>query len=634
MANSDFVKHYFEWCEFLQDRDKPQFRRTLETRTRRGDITDALRFRVYDPLWMLSRQWQLGEFKGNDAGTAMNVRCRIVQSPVMFGDGDESGGTLPFEPQVEQVARGDTPLGRLEAAAHFVEMLPDFAPFNKQAERERLLEDLARDIPFYRGCDDIDRYASIGSEEVRLFALSRNKRLTDMEKAFRGRAFDGQSLYSSLFGVTRPHKPGKEPQPLWGITLELAHAYVDWYSNRYKHGTGKFNKKSLGYQCDAVSSTGRYTNDYYGGGRLSWYSFDTVTDAPGISGFAQKKTEMAIPTPVSYPGAPNKRLWEFEDRKVFLGNSTGMQAKGNVAFLQYATMYGNDWMIFPVRAEFGQHLRVEEIVVYDTFGRRSVISTPAEAGENKARTFGQTWQMFTNADVKHEGAAPGLLFPPVFPRTMEGEPLEQVNFLRDEMANMVWAVETRLPDGLNSSRDANLLAAEVEQFVEESYEKEVEKARLSVRADSDGRAVLTSDRNSDYKFTLMSGVPYNWIPFVPQHVGADEKSAYSGFLGGREIVLRRGKMPVYFDGQYYPVRPLSSLLFVNHRYDPPGTLKEEPMFVNEEEVQGVGTQVVKNCQRARWLYGKTYTWVGYSKQIKYTQGNSGLKFDELEDPTK
>ena len=42
MANSDFVKHYFEWCEFLQDRDKPQFRRTLETRTRRGDITDAL----------------------------------------------------------------------------------------------------------------------------------------------------------------------------------------------------------------------------------------------------------------------------------------------------------------------------------------------------------------------------------------------------------------------------------------------------------------------------------------------------------------------------------------------------------------------------------------------------------------
>lgn len=634
MANSDFVKHYFEWCEFLQDRDKPQFRRTLETRTRRGDITDALRFRVYDPLWMLSRQWQLGEFKGNDAGTAMNVRCRIVQSPVMFGDGDESGGTLPFEPQVEQVARGDTPLGRLEAAAHFVEMLPDFAPFNKQAERERLLETLTKKIPFRRGYDNVDRYACIESEEVRLFALSRNKRLTDMEKAFKGSAFDGASLYGHLYSVVHPMPPGRTLQPEWGITLELAQAYVDWYEKRYFTVRGKFNKQSLAYQCDAVSSAGRYTNDSYGGGRLSWYSFDTVADAPGISGIARKTTEMAIPTPVSYPGTPNKRLWEFEDRKVFLGNSTGMQAKGNVAFLQYATMYGNDWMIFPVKAEFGQHLRVEEIVIYDTFGRRSVISTPAEAGENKARTFGQTWQMFTNADVKHEGAAPGLLFPPVFPRTMEGEPLEQVNFLRDEMANMVWAVETRLPDGLNSSRDANLLAAEVEQFVEKSYEKEVEKARLSVHTDSDGRAVLTSDRNSDYKFTLMSGVPYNWIPFVPQHVGADEKSEYSDFLGGREIALRRGKMPVYFDGKYYPIRPLSSLLFVASYNGPTNILQEVPMFVNEEEVQGVGTQVVKNCQRARWLYGRTFTWVGYSKQIKYTQGNSGLKFDELEDPTK
>ena len=48
----------------------------LETRTRNGDITDALRFRVHDALWMLTRQWQLGEFKGNDAGTAIAVKCK------------------------------------------------------------------------------------------------------------------------------------------------------------------------------------------------------------------------------------------------------------------------------------------------------------------------------------------------------------------------------------------------------------------------------------------------------------------------------------------------------------------------------------------------------------------------------
>ena len=43
----------------------------LEGRTRNGNVTEALRFRIHDPLWMLTRQWQLGEFQGNDAGSEM-----------------------------------------------------------------------------------------------------------------------------------------------------------------------------------------------------------------------------------------------------------------------------------------------------------------------------------------------------------------------------------------------------------------------------------------------------------------------------------------------------------------------------------------------------------------------------------
>ena len=61
---------------------------------------------------------------------------------------------------------------------------------------------------------------------------------------------------------------------------------------------------------------------------------------------------------------------------------------------------------------------------------------------------------------------------------------------------------------------------------------------------------------------------------------------------------------------------------------------EVPLFIDEEQVQGVGTQVVKSCQRARWVGGKTYTWMGYSKELKYTQGNSGLEFDTLKEPTR
>ena len=33
------------------------------------DITRSVRAEIRDPLWMLSRQWQFGEFAGDDAGT-------------------------------------------------------------------------------------------------------------------------------------------------------------------------------------------------------------------------------------------------------------------------------------------------------------------------------------------------------------------------------------------------------------------------------------------------------------------------------------------------------------------------------------------------------------------------------------
>ena len=56
-----------------------------------------------------------------------------------------------------------------------------------------------------------------------------------------------------------------------------------------------------------------------------------------------------------------------------------------------------------------------------------------------------------------------------------------------------------------------------------------------------------------------------------------------------------------------------------------------PLFINEEEVQQVGTRVVKNFQRARWINGQTFNWLGYQIQIKGMQADSGLKYDSLID---
>src|SRR5262245_43266931 len=46
----------------------------IESSTRSSSGVEALRARTADPLWLLFRQWQFGEFQGEDAGSPIRVR--------------------------------------------------------------------------------------------------------------------------------------------------------------------------------------------------------------------------------------------------------------------------------------------------------------------------------------------------------------------------------------------------------------------------------------------------------------------------------------------------------------------------------------------------------------------------------
>ena len=656
MSESKFFEEYLKYANFLSNNEDPVVSHRIETRTRQYDVTDALRFRVHDPLWMLSRQWQMGEFRGNDAGTALGVYARVRMTPIdqyqIGKDGERvvvASADTPLEPTVEQVDREITPMVRVESALYFLDLL-DAADKYCSADREKLRTILMDNKELVLEEKDLSMpRCSIDDSTVAEFTASRNTRLNRFKASCAGKIFDGYKLYGLLgqrnaFFQSRGNESGNT---MIELLESLATDYRKWFQNRYcpnSKGKSAWDTQSLGYQFKAENAYGVYTADNYPGGRVSWYSFDLKNTQSKRAPNAKIEEIVSIPTLASYPGSPNKRLWQFEDRKVFMGNSTDMQSKGNIAFLQYATMYGNDWMLFPLKTEIGKYVEVVSIGVYDSFGMWSQIVKRAGKDDKGAKTFGQKWQMFTCAPINPEStsaeSAAGLLFPPSMIRTLEGEAIEEVNILRDEMANMVWGVETRLDDGCGSHIDANLLASEVGQYVDESYVKEVEKAQLSVRIDKDGNAVAKSSRDVDFKYTLMTGVPFNWIPFVPQHTKTkQEKVLYKDFLGGREVAFRRGKMPCYFvrekqKGAYYPVRPLSSILHVETCTRPDKTVGEVPLFIDEEQIQGVGTLIVKNCQRSRWIGGKTYTWMGYSKQVKNTQGVSGLEYDTLKDASE
>ncbi len=48
----------------------------LEPVSRNVEMKTSLQARIYDPLWLLARQWQLGEFQGEDNGSPIMASWR------------------------------------------------------------------------------------------------------------------------------------------------------------------------------------------------------------------------------------------------------------------------------------------------------------------------------------------------------------------------------------------------------------------------------------------------------------------------------------------------------------------------------------------------------------------------------
>ena len=78
----------------------------LEARPRTANFDRALRAEVRDALWMLTKQWQMGEFRGSDAGSPVFAKLQMATTRLTKYRPDakpaqlfENG--LPFEAKVE-----------------------------------------------------------------------------------------------------------------------------------------------------------------------------------------------------------------------------------------------------------------------------------------------------------------------------------------------------------------------------------------------------------------------------------------------------------------------------------------------------------------------------------------------------
>jgi hypothetical protein len=108
-----------------------------------------------------------------------------------------------------------------------------------------------------------------------------------------------------------------------------------------------------------------------------------------------------------------------------------------------------------------------------------------------------------------------FLLAPTLARRLEGDPVERVSLLRDEMANLAWGVEHVVPGASG-----------------EPVERALEAARLAVHQQL---PTLSPDVQRIYRLT--SPVPVNWIPFEPVATAAPTDPAYD-LAFERRVLLR------------------------------------------------------------------------------------------------
>ena len=132
--------------------------------------------------------------------------------------------------------------------------------------------------------------------------------------------------------------------------------------------------------------------------------------------------------------------------------------------------------------------------------------------------------MFQHSYVRGSGftePASNLFFlPPSLLKSVESRPIEEVLFLRDEMANLAWAVERLIESP--AERPLNRFEA----YLEQKRRREREAAGTDIR-----------QRAEPLRYRLSTEVPDYWIPLMPVRSGARAASearrgAQDGWLAG------------------------------------------------------------------------------------------------------
>jgi hypothetical protein len=506
----------------------------LEGAARDPDLTEGLSARIADPLWKLARQWQVGEFHGEDAASPILVTAEMAITPLTaFASDATAAMDRPLEVMVEQEPADDDL--RLSLELGWL-LLRSLTAAGLPANSLRLLRAGNRlSLP------PDDRLDPAGRVQLELLAR---------------RSLDGIGLAGQLRqspGATkvlldRIGVPANMRTAIAGLVREWQQA-VDGFV-RLPAAASSWKPASLEYQFRVAAGDITLDASEYRGGALDWYHFRRAKDAKplDVSGQTSTRPINVLPTPVQFHGMPDARFWSIEDRTVSFGDlAAGPEDLVRAIVGGFAAVYGDDWLVVPCNVPFGSLVRVTKLTVHDDYGRHHDIPAAATLdGPDRV------WRFF---EIEGDDGRL-LLVAPALPDVEEGPPLERVDFKRDQVSNLAWAIERRAIAASGRSVDRDAAAAPLE----------------------------SDPSNDQWVYQAYTPVPQHWIPLVPVRLGEGDSE---------QVYLRRGRMAVA------PLLPMGKLLDA-----------AKPLRINEEAIAEAGLRVERRYQRARDAAGTVHLWIG------------------------
>jgi len=632
----------------------------MEPDSRTTDLANGIAVRIADPLWFLTRQWQVSEFEGEDAGSPIDVSLLCKMRPlksvklrnddgvVISDDNSPVPDSIPLEKLVEQEwldvdwkmsARIGQEFERQiflyvnnDVAALYIENYRNAYPFKfDNADQESRADKITRQlVDFMKG------------------------RVVDGRAILGGLDFSSNSLTLDSGNLTEQYRLGDT------ILSDIASYLVRWCNSmnikKSPERSRAWRNEQLDYRFtledgDNDSNQGTLVAPEYRSGDLDWYTFDSCDGLHTSGIWLDHALTSLLPTPINITGI-SRRWWEFEDANIDLGHmEVGKVDIARGILMQYALVYGDDWYSIPLPIPVSHLAKIDSLKVYNVFGQEESID-PAyyhvnqhviESGGDPADPM-QQWRIFTlsptdRTSVPGDMERPLLYIPPVLSLNQESDPLEEARFVRDEWSNMVWCIEQTVLNGIGKPVDG--YKAQLEYF-ESVKENKIEqliadidslKSSLAVEGQrpEDYQAIRDrlelanlelrelSPENADEDATLpyyrlATSVPENWIPFKPF-------DARIIFGGDRNIRLRRAQMlRNTFNEKPEPIQARTRLLEISGN---------PLLWLEENVIPRSGLRICLINQRTRWIDGQTFVWKSRKILTGRGEGQSGLIFDKL-----